>query len=90
MFISEPSCFLPHRDSVGNNLEHNISVISAEECQDMCKSNPLCHYFTLNERNEGENGCYLKSKVAIGSITARRSVTLGPKICPTKGNARIF
>ena len=46
---------------------------------------PFCYYFAFNERNEGNNGCYLKGNKALGNIVTRQSVTFGPKVCPSKG-----
>ena len=84
-FILEPSCFLPDKFLIGADIQSENNVISATRCQELCQKNPACHYFVLNERHEGQNGCYLRNKAAIKNIIPMIGVTLGPKYCPTGG-----
>ena len=79
------SGFLPNKDALIPDINVNKSITTALECQNLCKSFPLCHYFSFNERNEGQNGCHLKGGMALGNLVTRQSVTFGPKDCPSKG-----
>ena len=81
----DASCFLANKDSIGNTIQNYSNIVTASKCQDVCQNTTACHYFVLNERNEGQNGCYLKSKSAIRNVVTKTAVTLGPKFCPNGG-----
>ena len=91
-YISEPSCFLPNKDTLiptAYTIARITNVASAKQCQFRCQQNPACHYFVLNERDPRKNMCYLKSKNAIAEINTRAQVTFGPKFCPSGGREKL-
>ena len=84
------SCFLADKDSPGFDISHNASIMSSTQCQKWCQANLNCRYFVVNERNEGNNGCWLKNSTAITQIKTRAGVTYGPKYCPSGGTSNKY
>ena len=79
-------CFKYGFDHRGKDLSetpiHDVS--DPKKCQEMCLTEPRCHFFAVNSRDDPKenNGCWLKS--GGGKLEARTNVIFGPKICEGK------
>ena len=88
-FITDyKECFKYDHDSLGNDLSDRPikGITNPKECQDLCKADPSCFYFSVNLRNDPieNNGCWLKKDVGSTPPRPRVGVTFGPKHCNGK------
>ena len=60
-------------------ISHHQNITSAAECQNLCKKEPTCAYFTVRQKGHSSYGCYL-NRDSIGYYHSYGAIT-GPKHC---------
>ena len=79
MYYELLECFYNDLDWPDHNVHWTEGISSAVECQELCKNNRECNYFTYG-RTAHHGKCWLKSKKAT-SLISSPGIIFGPKIC---------
>ena len=79
-------CFDNDLDSPDHNVYLTDGISSAAKCQELCKNNRDCNYFTYGS-TAYPGKCWLKSKKAT-SLVSHPGIIFGPKICGTTINSQ--
>ena len=72
-------CYTANVNSPGNDVGTRNGVASAEDCQEICRSNPSCNYFVYGKTDFPQT-CFLKSE-KVDHLTQHVGLIFGPKNC---------